>query len=104
VSPTFGEYLGYSETICQVWPRQAQRERGPITAPGAAPILVVGTRGDPATPYAWSQALADQLESGHLLTLRGVGHTAYGRSNDCIRDAVDTYLLDGAVPKEGTTC
>jgi pimeloyl-ACP methyl ester carboxylesterase len=104
VSPTFGEYLGYGETICQVWPHQAQRERQPLTAPGAAPILVVGTTGDPATPYAWSQALADQLQSGHLLTWKGVGHTAYGRSNDCIRDAVDTYLLDGALPEEGTTC
>jgi hypothetical protein len=54
-------------------------------------------------PYTWSQALADQLESGHLLTWKSVGHTAYGRSNDCIRDAVDTYLLDGALPEEGTT-
>jgi len=104
VSTTFGDYLGYGETICQVWPHQAQRERQPITAPGAAPILVVGTTGDPATPYAWSQALADQLESGHLLTWNGVGHTAYGRSNDCIRDAVDAYLLDGALPEEGATC
>jgi pimeloyl-ACP methyl ester carboxylesterase len=104
VSPTFGEYFAYGETICQNWPHQSSRPRQPITAPGAAPILVVGTTEDPATPYAWSQALAEQLESGHLLTFSGAGHTAYGRSNDCIRDAVDAYLLHGALPPEATTC
>ena len=75
-----------------------------ITASGAAPILVVGTTGDPATPYAWSEALADQLETGQLMTWKGNGHTAYGRSNDCVKKAVDTYLLNGTMPAKGLTC
>ena len=79
-------------------------ERGPIHAKGAAPILVVGTTGDPATPYAWSQSLADQLESGQLLTWEGNGHTAYGSANDCITNAVDTYLLKGTMPEKGLVC
>ena len=74
------------------------------TRMGAAPILVVGTTGDPATPYAWSQTLADQLESGRLLTWEGNGHTAYGRSGACIHKAVDTYLISGTMPEEGLTC
>jgi hypothetical protein len=49
-------------------------------------------------------ALADQLESGVLLTYEGNGHTAYGRSNDCVTAAVDTYLLEGTPPKDGLTC
>ena len=62
-------------------------------AAGAAPILVVGTTGDPATPYQWAKALASQLDSGTLLTWKGQGHTAYGRAGACITDAVEGYLL-----------
>ena len=65
---------------------------------------MVGTTGDPATPYEWSEALAEQLDSGQLLTWKGDGHTAYGRSNDCVTNAVDAYLLNGTMPDEGLTC
>lgn len=57
-----------------------------------------------ARPYAWSEALADQLESGRLLTWEGNGHTAYGRGGSCVTDAVDTYLLTGQLPEEGLRC
>ena len=77
-SPTFGSQLLYPDAYCQGWGHTSNRKREKITAPGAAPILVVGTTGDPATPYAWSEALADQLESGQLMTWKGNGHTAYG--------------------------
>ena len=65
---------------------------------------MVGTTKDPATPYVWARGLADQLASGTLLTRDGEGHTAYGKGNDCIDKAVDTYLLDGTVPAAGTVC
>lgn len=102
-APTFGAEFAMA-VGCETWPFQSTAERGPITAAGAAPILVVGTTGDPATPYEWSVALADQLESGQLLTWEGEGHTAYGRSNDCLQGAVDTYLLEGTLPEEGLVC
>ncbi len=76
----------------------------PVTAPGADPILVVGTTGDPATPYEWAQALAEQLSSGALLTYDSTVHTAYLAGSDCIDDAVDAYLLAGTVPDDGATC
>ena len=103
-SPTFGSQLLYPDAYCQGWGHTSSRKREKITASGAAPILVVGTTGDPATPYAWSEALADQLESGQLMTWKGNGHTAYGRSNDCVKKAVDTYLLNGTMPAKGLTC
>ena len=103
-SPTFGASLGNQDARCQAWGHNGTRKPAPIHAKGAAPILVVGTTGDPATPYAWSQALADQLESGRLLTWEGNGHTAYGRSGACVQKAVDTYLISGTMPKEGLTC
>ena len=103
-SPTFGHLLGYSAIRCQDWPYEPTGRPGPITAEGAAPILVVGTTGDPATPYAWAEALAGQLASGHLLTWQGRGHTAYGRADECLEDAVDAYLIEGTLPPEDLTC
>jgi hypothetical protein len=74
-----------------------------ITAEGAPPIVVVGTTGDPATPYHWAEALADQLDTGVLVTYEGEGHTGYGDS-DCVQDAIDDYLLALKVPEDGLTC
>ncbi|WNB87593.1 alpha/beta hydrolase [Cellulomonas sp. ATA003] len=41
---------------------------------------------------------------GGAADLPGEGHTAYGRSNECVAAAVDAYLLQGTVPAEGTRC
>ncbi|MFF3069867.1 alpha/beta hydrolase [Kitasatospora sp. NPDC057904] len=39
-----------------------------------------------------------------LLTYRGPGHTAYGRGNACVTDAVDAYVV-GLVPvRAGGSC
>lgn len=103
VAPTFADSFAMVPG-CETWPVQSTRTPAPVHASGAAPILVVGTTGDPATPYAWAQALADQLDSGRLLTWKGEGHTAYGRSGSCIGDAVDAYLVDGTLPAEGKVC
>jgi homoserine acetyltransferase len=89
---------------CDGWAVPAKGTRGTITAEGAAPIVVVGTTGDPATPYEWSVALAEQLESGHLVTFEGEGHTAYLRAGECLKDPIDAYLVEGVVPEEGLTC
>jgi len=103
VAPTFGKYLA-GEGACAYWPETAQTVLDDYDAEGAAPILVIGTTRDPATPYEWAESLADTLSSGVLLTYDGDGHTAYGRSNDCIDAAVDGYLTEGTVPEDGMTC
>jgi TAP-like protein len=62
---------------------------------------------DPArclTPIEEAQALADALDSGHLLTYEGDGHTVVGRGDDGIDLAVTAYLVTGAVPAAGATC
>jgi pimeloyl-ACP methyl ester carboxylesterase len=69
-----------------------------------APILVVGTRFDPATPYAWAEALHRQLPTSSLLTYEGDGHTAYGSGSNCIDRAIDAYFLTGAMPAPGKSC
>ncbi|MBV1781009.1 alpha/beta hydrolase [Paeniglutamicibacter sp. ABSL32-1] len=103
-APTIGKYLAYGAVGCQDWKYPATGKPGKLTAEGAAPIVVIGTTGDPATPYEWSQALAEQLASASLVTFEGHGHTAYGRSNGCIADAVESYFLEGTVPADGLTC
>ena len=62
-------------------------------ADGAAPILVIGNSGDPATPYDWSVALADSLSSAVLFTVEAEGHTAF-LTVDCVEDVVVDYLVD----------
>lgn len=103
-SPTLGKYLAYGAVSCENWKFPPTGKPGIIKAAGAAPIVVIGTTGDPATPYEWSEALAKQLESASLVTFEGHGHTAYGRSNECISNAVESYFLDGKVPSDGLTC
>jgi hypothetical protein len=102
-SPTLGPYFAWGGLVCAHWP-VPPADPAPVTAPGAAPILVVGTTGDMATPYEWAQSLAAQLESGVLVTYEGGSHTAYRKGSDCIDDAVDDYLIDGTVPEDGLRC
>ena len=104
VSPTFGRVLAYTLATCGSWPIQSEEVPGPLTAAGAAPILVVGTTRDPATPLEWAQALADQLESGVLVTRDGDGHTGYKAGNECVDRTVERYLVSGAVPRADVFC
>ncbi|TKV27454.1 alpha/beta hydrolase [Arthrobacter sp. NamB2] len=103
-SPTFGRFLAFGGITCAPWTYPPVLAPAPLRAEGADPIVVIGTTGDPATPFEWSTALAEQLESGVHVTWQGEGHTAYGRSNDCILDLVDDYFIDGTVPKDDTRC
>ena len=100
--PTFGPML--SRDDCVQWPVPPLREPAPIAAAGTGPIVVIGTTGDPATPYPWAQQLAEQLDDSVLLTFEGQGHTAYGRSGGCIEEQVDAYLVEDTVPADGLTC
>lgn len=103
VSPTWGRYFGTSSP-CSFWEVNAAEEIEDYSAAGAPPIVVIGTTRDPATPYEWAEGLADVLESGHLISYDGDGHTAYGRSNECVDGAVDAFLLEGTVPQDGLRC
>ena len=103
-SPLFGATLAWGDLTCAYWPVKATGQPHVITAAGAAPIVVVGTIRDPATPYAWAQGLASQLASATLLTYNGDGHTAYRRGSSCIDSAVDAYFVRGTLPQAGLVC
>jgi pimeloyl-ACP methyl ester carboxylesterase len=92
------------DVVCQQWPFKFRGTIEPVKGDGAPPIVVVGTTGDPATPYQWAQALSGQLASGVLVTYVGEGHVAYDEGDPCVVGAVDKYLIDGTPPKDGLVC
>lgn len=103
-SPTLGSFFSAGLNSCGDWSVDSGKVGRAITAEGAAPIVVLGTTRDPATPFAWAKAMASQLASGVLVVRDGDGHTAYNSDNDCIDDIVEAYLVSGEVPEDGTTC
>jgi pimeloyl-ACP methyl ester carboxylesterase len=102
-APVFGPLLAWGEAACAVWPVPPTRVPAPVTAPGSPPILVIGTTGDPATPYAWAVSVSHQFPHGVLLTRDGDDHVAYFYSA-CVRAYVQAYLVSGVTPPSGTVC
>lgn len=73
--------------------------------PAADRILVIGTTGDPATPYQETQRLAKDLGDARLLTLEGVGHGAsFADRSACIDGWVTDFLVKDKLPPPGTIC
>ena len=90
--------------VCAELPYHPKANPGPYRAKGSAPIVVIGTKHDPATPYSWAQNMRKTLDNSVLLTREGDGHAAYGGGSSCIDTSVDKYLLTGEVPKDGLVC
>ncbi len=100
--PLFGAALAMSIVGCAVWPNL--HDPYPVgEAEGAPPIVVIGTLGDPATPYEQAPALANLLGTGVLITYEGEGHTIYPDS-PCVNEAVNQYLLELEPPVDGLRC
>ncbi len=104
-SPTFGDVFAWGLVSCHGVAgrghrdgRRDRRVRAPRRSWSSAP---------PATPprrYQWAVHLADQLQSGVLVSRDGDGHTGYNSGNDCVDEAVEDYLVDGTVPQDGLEC
>ncbi|MEV7346208.1 alpha/beta hydrolase [Streptomyces sp. NPDC093544] len=105
-SPLFGDYLAWGMVSCTDWAVAGAADHPDVSASGAAPILVVGNTGDPATPYEGAKKMVDALGKGVgvELTYKGQGHGAYDSGNKCVQSAVNGYLLEGTVPSAGTVC
>ena len=101
-APILGRLNG-PDLVCPLWPVKSAPDQPEVNAAGAPPILVIGTTGDPATPYEYAKSMADELSSAVLLTFDGEGHLAYGQSR-CIKTLVDAYLVRNQVPRDGTKC
>ncbi len=100
-STYFGEFLRASAGCIGTADPIDPIEIGP--AEGAAPILVIGNTGDPATPYEWAVELSNLLTSSVLYTVQADGHTAF-LSVPCVDRVVIDYLVDLQLPDAGSSC
>jgi hypothetical protein len=104
-SSVFGRYWQFGAITCEKWPFPIAKHPTSYAAKGAPTIVVVGTTGDPATPYQQAVDLAHSVfAKGFLVTYKGEGHTAYGRSNSCVDKVVDGWLVSGKLPAREPKC
>jgi pimeloyl-ACP methyl ester carboxylesterase len=108
VAPHFAtSFLGAFEEVRHLfWPVKARGAfYGPFrNPPSAAPVLVLHTTHDPATPYAWGRRVVRRLGNARLLTVRGDGHGILTQLNVCALGAAIAYLDHGELPPRGATC
>jgi pimeloyl-ACP methyl ester carboxylesterase len=100
-APLFGPYLAYGGVTCKFFNQDTEVTIEPMTT--SNPVIVIGTTGDPATPYEWSRGLSKLLKNSRLISLTGEGHTGQGQGNACIDDQIDDFYLTGKAPTT-TTC
>ena len=102
-APTIGQYFG-PDLICPTWPVESTGDlERPISYDGDPPILILGTTGDPATPYEYAEQMHDALSSSRLVTLRAEGHLAFDQS-ECVQEIVVRHLVRDEAPKKDRTC
>ncbi|MFD8226209.1 alpha/beta fold hydrolase [Streptomyces massasporeus] len=103
-SPVFGRYRLTQVLMCYGRPKGTDYIRDDVKDVDTPRMLLVGTRGDPATPYRWTLETAKRLgPSAVVLDNRGEGHTGYG-SSKCVHSKVDAFLLYGTLPPDGSSC
>jgi hypothetical protein len=107
-APVFGPYLAYTNISCKYLtpPNKDKQTRSTnkITSIKTAPVIVIGTTRDPATPYEWSVGLHRIFKNSKLISLDADGHTGQGRGSACVDEAVDAYMLKGLTPSKNLFC
>ena len=99
-APLFGPYLAYGGVTCKFFNQDTEVTTEPMVT--SNPVIVIGTTGDPATPYEWAQGLSKLLTNSRLISLTGEGHTGQGQGNACIDDQIDDFYLTGKAPTTST--
>ena len=104
VAPRTGPGIVNNSLACALWP-VTPPDAAPVAAPTAPPIVVIGTRRDPATPFAWAESLVEQLGGDAvLISAPGAQHTSFGLGNRCVDTAVIRYLVDRDAPEQTLVC
>jgi pimeloyl-ACP methyl ester carboxylesterase len=92
IAPRLGAFVVNFSLACAVWPATAAAPAPPID--GVAPdALVIGARGDPATPLASARRLARALGDASLVIVDSDRHTALAAGNRCVDELVRRYLV-----------
>ena len=76
----------------------------PFAYSGLAPILVIGGKNDPATPFVWAERMTKSLGSASsLVAFTGEGHSAWMESA-CVDDMIHEVLVDVKQAPNGREC
>ncbi|MFE3444532.1 alpha/beta hydrolase [Nocardia sp. NPDC059180] len=103
--PYFGRVAVFSSATCAFWQgHDADRYTGPWNRRTAAPILVLNTRFDPATPMAGAYAGAAQLADAQVVVIEGAGHSSMYVPSSCAERVKRDYLFTGQLPPKNTGC
>jgi pimeloyl-ACP methyl ester carboxylesterase len=79
-------------------------EQVTLSYSGDGPIVVVGGKNDPATPFRWAEEMAAALgDNAHLVTALGEGHGQLLAST-CITDIEAALLISLETPAPDTVC
>lgn len=101
-APYFGRQALWTSIACAGWTaKDVDAFAGSFAVD--SPVLVVGSRWDPATSYAAAQRVSRRLPNSTLLTTNTWGHTAYGVS-ECADDVINDYLITAEQPSADVTC
>lgn len=98
-APTIAPFIG-PDLTCATWPvRSTDDIQQKISYTGNPPIVILGTTGDPATPYEYAEQMHKALFSSRLITLDGDGHLAFEQSS-CAQTEVLAYFDAGVTPRD----
>jgi pimeloyl-ACP methyl ester carboxylesterase len=97
---------------CNFWGKDLTWNRftGPWNHTFANPVLVVGTRFDPVTPWYEARDTTQLMNEGHhksnavLLTHDGHGHCSANQFSSCTSKYIREFLIDGIVPPSNAYC
>jgi pimeloyl-ACP methyl ester carboxylesterase len=104
-SPDFGRISVFDALPCAFWQgRDADRYTGVWNRRTAAPLLVLNTRNDPATPLSGAYEGAAELYDARVVVTEGAGHTSMYVASTCTERVKREYLFSGALPPAGTVC
>lgn len=98
--------------LCAMQPDTPPTLPGPFDATGAGTILVLASTGDPTTPISAARRATRDIADATLVTLAAEHHLAYPYAvaapqrpaHRCLLDAVEAYLIDLAIPANGSAC
>lgn len=103
--PYFGRIAVFSSITCAFWQgHDADRYTGPWNRRTAAPILVLNSTFDPATPLPGAEAGAAQLADARVVVTEGIGHSSMYVPSTCTERVKREYLFTGLLPPEDARC
>ncbi|MFD0413459.1 alpha/beta hydrolase [Streptomyces sp. NPDC127108] len=102
--PHFGRYRAWQGLSCTVIHNEDHDAyMGDWKQTVDVPVMVVGTRYDPATPYEFTRPFADHFPDARVATLEGWGHGGTLLQSTCMNQLAARYLVE-VKATDGASC